>query len=426
MKYVAVAVMLGFAAALLLLPASDPETPGAIPGANVTPVAVCPIVQLGDRGTSISVLSSVNGEGRLSSFAAGQTTGSVEFRTGGSGAVTVAAADSDAVGIAGALVEMPSDTTAAASVISGPNARAAESCADEPPARAFISGGTTVSDSFFEIELINPYAGEATVDLLVSSENGVESDDRFNAVTVPALSTITRDLTQIIPGRERISVSIEPSRGSVIAFGRQTVGDEIAMWRAVAPAQDWWLPVPPGGAIKQMLVASPEAGETEYQVDLYGPEGVVEGHDVGVIGPRGTVTVPLAAVSEDAVGVRVISTSPVVPALRIHSDQGLAWTTASEVTAPVWLLPGASAPAGGAGNIVILNGGIEPVTVTIKTLTDIALTRSLELPAEDVLVVDLVSANGYRVEATGPVVALWTSRSGEATSVAIGIPLQDG
>jgi len=426
MKYVAVVAMLGLAAALILLPATEPEAPGAAPGANVPPVAICPIVQVGDRSTAISVLSSVNGEGRLSSFAAGQTTGSVEFRTGGSGAVTVAAADSDAVGIAGALVEMPSDTTAAASVITGPEARAAESCADEPPARAFISGGTTVRDSFFEIQLINPYAGEATVDLLVSSENGVESDDRFNAVTVPALSTITRDLTQIIPGRERISVSVESTRGSVIAFGRQTIGDEVAMWRAVAPAQDWWLPVPPGGAIKQMVVASPEAGEIEYQVDLYGPEGFVEGHDVGIISSRGTVTVPLAAVTEDAAGVRVISTGPVVPALRMESAEGLAWTTASDVTAPVWLLPGASAPAGGAGTVVILNGGIEAVTVTIKTLTDTALTRSLEVAAEDVLVVTLVAADGYRVEATGPVVALWTSRSGAAASAAIGIPLQDG
>lgn len=426
MRYAAVAAMFGLLAALVLLPVTEPATPGAAPGSNVPPVAICPVFQVGDRTTAISVLSSVNGDGRLSSFAAGQTTGSVEFRTGGSGAVTLAAAESDAVGIAGALVEMPSDTTAAASVITGPNSRAAESCADEPPARAFISGGTTVSDSFFEIQLINPYAGEATVDLLVSSENGVESDDRFNAVTVPPLSTITRDLTQIIPGREAISVSVEPTRGSVIAFGRQTIGDKIAMWQAVAPAQDWWLPVPPGGAIKQMLVASPEAGEIEYQVDLYGPDGVVEAHDAGVIGSRGTVTVPLAAVTEGAAGVRVISTGPVVPALRMDSAQGLAWTTASEVTAPVWLLPGASAPAGGAGTVVVLNSGIEPVSVTIKTLTDTALTRTLDVAAEDVLVVNLVAANGYRVEATGPVVALWTAGTDQAASAALGIPLQDG
>jgi hypothetical protein len=152
----------------------------------------------------------------------------------------------------------------------------------------------------------------------------------------------------------------------------------------------------------------------------------VEAHDSGVIAPRGNVTVPLAAITEGAVGVRVISTGPVVPALRIDSPEGLAWTAASPVTAPVWLLPGASAPPGGAGTLVILNGGIEPVVATIKTLTDTAVSRELEVAAEGVLVTNLVAANGYRVEATGPIVAMWTSRSGTATAAAMGIPLQDG
>ena len=426
MRYVAAIVMAGLAAAVLVMPPQEPVSPEVAPGVDAPPVAVCPIVEVGDRSTSISILSSVNGEGRLSSFSAGETTGTAEFRTGGSGAVTVPAADAGAVDAAGGLVEMPSDTTAAAATITGPESRAAESCADAPTEMAFISGGSTISDAFFEIQLINPYAGDATVDLTVTSENGIETDESFNAVIVPALSTISRDLTQIIPGRERISVNVEATRGSVIAYGRQTIGGEVALWRAVAPGQEWWLPVPPGGGVKQMIISSPEAAEIEYQVDLYGPEGFVEAHDSGVIEPRGNVTVPLAAITEEAVGVRVISTGPVVPALRIDSPEGLAWTAASAVTAPVWLLPGASAPAGGGGSLVILNGGIEPVGVTIKTLTDAAVSRELEVPAEDVLVTNLVNANGYRVEATGPVVAMWTARAGEATAAAMGIPLQDG
>jgi hypothetical protein len=426
MRYLAAVIIAGLAALVMVLPAQEPPTPGDAPGGDAPPVAICPIVELGDRGTSISILSSVNGEGRLSSFSAGESTGAVEFRTGGSGAVTVPAGDAGAVGTAGGLVEMPSDTTAAAAVITGPETRAAESCGDAPTDIAFISGGSTISDAFFEIQLINPYAGEANVDLTVFSENGVETNEAFNSVIVPALSSISLDLTQIIPGREQISVNIEPSRGSVLAYGRQTIGAEVAMWRAVAPGQEWWLPVPPGGATKQMIISSPEAAEIEYQVDLYGPEGFVEAHDSGVIAPRGNVTVPLAAITEGAVGVRVISTGPVVPALRIDSPEGLAWTAASPVTAPVWLLPGASAPPGGAGTLVILNGGIEPVVATIKTLTDTAVSRELEVAAEGVLVTNLVAANGYRVEATGPIVAMWTSRSGTATAAAMGIPLQDG
>ncbi|HUG08073.1 MAG TPA: DUF5719 family protein [Acidimicrobiia bacterium] len=426
MKYLGVVVMLVAAVAATFLPAPDPADPGAVPATEAPPVAICPILQAGERSTSVSVLSSVNGEGRLSTFAAGSETGALDFRTGRLGAVTIAAADVGAVGNAGGLVEMPSETTAAAVVVAGPNSRAAESCADIPEGQIFISGGSTAGGELFAIQLINPYAGEAIVNLTVTTDTGLESNDQFNAVVVPPLSTITRDMNEIIPGRETISANIETTRGSVLAYGRLTSDGEVAVWRAVAPGDNWWLPVPEGAGTKQMVIATPENSEIEYQVDLFGPDGYVEGHDTGVIAPRGRVVVPLAAVTEGAAGVRVITTGPVVPALRIDSPHGLAWTTASPVDATVWLLPGAGAPPEGSGSVVVLNTGIETVTVSIRALGESGPVRELEVDAEGVLVADLVAADGYRVEASGPVVALWTSEFGASRSAAIGIPLQDG
>lgn len=425
MRYLAVAVMFALAVVTALVRGPGPVEHGAAPGSEIPPVSICPILESGESHTDVSVLSSVNGQGRLSTFAAGTETGAVEFRTGASGAVTIPAAEADAVGEAGGLIEMPSETTAAGVVIVGPDSRAAESCADIPSGQSFIAGGSTATGSFFQIQLVNPYAGEATVDLTVSTDAGLESDNRFDGVIVPPLSAITLDLTQIIPGRESISVEIDTTRGSVLAFGRQTTADEAALWRAVAAGQDWWLPVPPGGGTKQMRIATPENAEIEYQVDLYGPEGFEEGYDTGVIDARGTVTVPLAAITSEAVGVRVITTGPVVPSLWVDSDQGLARTTGSQVDAPVWLLPGASGPPGGSGTATILNSGIEPVTVSIRSLAANSIVRDLEVDAEGLLAVDLRAANGYRIEATGPIVALWTSTLNGAGTAAIGIPLQD-
>lgn len=426
MRYAVVVVMFALAVSAALVPTPSPAEPEPVPATEPPPVAICPIVEAGDRRTNVSVLSSVNGQGRLSLFAAGAETGVLEFRTGSTGAVTVPAADADAVGTAGGLVEMPSETTAAGVVISGPGSREAEACADAPTAQSFISGGSTITDSFFEIQLINPYSGEATVDLTVTSDAGIESSDRFNGVIVPALSVITLDLTQIIPGRESISAAIETTRGSVVAFGRQTTNAESAVWRAVAPAQDWWLPVPPGEPTKRMLIASPEGTEVEYQVDLYGPDGFVEGHATGVITPRGRVLVPLAAITSGAAGVRVIATGPVVASLWMDSPAGMAATTASPVDAPVWLMPGASGPPGGSSALVILNSGIESVTVSVRSLADSSIVRNLEVDAEGVLVADLVAADGYRVEASGPVVAMWTSSVDGGGTASLGIPLQDG
>lgn len=426
MRYAAVVLMLALALGTAFLSPPEPASPEQAPGTEEPPVAVCPVFEVGNQSTNISVLSSINGVGRLSTFAAGEETGSLEFRTGASGAVAIAAGEAGGVGINGALVEMPSETTAAASVMSGGASLAAESCADIPTGQAFISGGSTVRGSEFQIQLINPYAGEANVELTVTSEAGIESNDQFSSVIVPALSSRTLDLSQIIPGRERISANIETTRGSVLAFGRLATEAEVALWRAVAPGEDWWLPVPRGGGTKQMLVATPEAGEIGYQVDLYGPEGLVETHSEGVIEPHGNVVIPLAAVTTEAAAVRVITTGPVVPALRIDSAEGLAWTTGSQVTAPVWLMPGARSPQGGAGSVVVLNAGIETVTVSIRALSGEAIVRELEVNAEEVLVTNLRgAANGYRIEATGPVVALWTSQRDGAGSAAIGIPLQD-
>lgn len=426
MRHVAIALMAVATLAATLAPSPDAPAPGPAPGSEASPVAICPIVEEGARNTSVSVLSSVNGTGRLSTFAAGAEIGAAEFRTGATGAVTIAAAETEAVGAAGGLVEMPTDTTAAGVVVAGEVSRATESCADVPEGQVFISGGSTASGETFEVQMINPYAGEAIVDLTVTTDTGIESNDSFDSVVVPSLSSITVDMTRIIPGRATISVNITPTRGSVLAYGRQSIDGELAVWRAVGPGLDWWLPVPAGGATKQMVIATPENSEIEYQVDFYGPDGFVEAQDSGVIGPRGRAVVPLAALTESAAGVRVIASGPIVPALRLDSSEGLAWTTASQFDAPVWMLPGAGAPAGGSGAAVILNSGIEPVTVSIRTLADSVMARNLEVDAEGVLEIALVAANGYRIEATGPVVVLWTSQLAGARSAAIGIPLQDG
>jgi hypothetical protein len=116
----------------------------------------------------------------------------------------------------------------------------------------------------------------------------------------------------------------------------------------------------------------------------------------------------------------------VVAALWIDSETGMAATTASPVDAPVWMLPGAFAPPGGSGSLVVLNSGVDDVTVSVRSLQENSLARNFELAAELVLTVPLVAADGYRVESTGPVVALWTSEIGGVGTAAIGIPVQDG
>ncbi len=426
MKYVAIVLMIALGVGAALIPAQTEPVPGDVPAREVPPVSICPLLEGASGTTDMAILSSINGGGRVSTFKAGAETGSVEFATGITGSVIVPAADAGAVGEAGGLIEMPSDTTVAGVITRGSGTLAAESCADTPSSQMYIAGGTTVGSADFSIQFLNPYAGEAMVDLTVSTEAGLESDERFDAVIIPALSTITLSLKEIIPERETIAVDVQTVRGSVLAVGRRTGDADAALWRAVEPAQDWWLPVPAGARGKQLQVGTTSTVDVEYQIDLYGPDGYVEAFQTGTIRPRGRALVDLAAISEDAIGVRVVSTGPVVPTFWIAASGGLAATTASPVDAPLWLLPGASGPAGGAAELVVLNTGIDDVTVTVRSLREESITRDFTLPAEGILSVDLIAANGYRVEATGPVVALWTSRLEGTITTALGIPIQDG
>ena len=426
MKVAALVSIVLLGAAALLAPVSDEPSPGDVPGREIPPISICPLVEGGGRSTSVAILSSINGEGRISSFAAGAETGALDFRTGATGSVVLPASEFGALGESGGLIELPSETTASGVIISGEASLAAESCADTPTVQSFIAGGSTASGASFVVQLLNPYAGEAIVDVTVSTEAGLESDERFDAVIVPALSTRTLDLAEMIPGRETIAVELETVRGSVLAVGRQTTEGQMALWRAVEPGQDWWLPVPRGAARKDLLIGSPAGEDVEFQIDLYGPDGFTEALQSGTVPARGQARVDLAAISEEAVGLRVITSGPVVPTLWIDSGAGLAATTASPVDASVWFLPGAQGPAGGSGELVVLNSGLDDVTVTVRSLRQQSVTRDFPLAAEGVLVTDLATAaNGYRVEATGPVVALWTSQVGGSGAASLGIPIQD-
>ena len=430
MRWVAVLAMFGLAAATYLLPVpAEPEF-GVEPGTEQPPVSICPVVEAGGRTSDIAILSSISGAGRISTFSAGDETGSLDFRTGTSGSVVVPTGEAGAIGVSGALVEMPSETTASGVLITGEGSRAAEACADIPTGQAFLSGGSTASGAAFEVQLLNPYAGEAVLELTVTSDAGIESDERFESVIVPPLSTLPVNLTEIIPGREDISVNIETLRGSVLAVGRQTLEGETAVWRAVEPGLDWWLPVPEGDSLKQVLIATPSNAPIEYQVDVYGLGGDVgsyqEAYETGTLEARGHTRVGLAAITTEAIGIRVIATGPLVASLWIDSDAGMAATTASPVDAPVWLLPGALAPPGGSGALVVLNASVDDVELNVRSMRETSLERNFELPAEGVLSVPLIAADGYRVEATGPVVALWVSEIDGAGTAALGIPIQDG
>lgn len=426
MRWLAAALIAALAAAAAVMPAPETPLPGSHPEAASPAVATCPVEEGSGRSTELSVLSSLSGPVSTTVFGGGQTPESLQTAIGPSGSLSLPGAELQAVGSVGALVETSTIDSAAAFSVTGSETLSGEPCFHgNPSGQVFISGGATTEGNQFELHLMNPYSGEAVVDLVVQSESGRESNDRFDSLVVPAVGVVVLDMTRLIPGRSTVSVTVEPLSGSAWVVGNQRrVGDN-ASWRAIPAGADWYLPIPSGPGARIHL-ATPVNAEVGYQIDLYGPEGLVLTWQSGTLPPRGQAVVDLAELGGAAAAVKIAATGPLVPTLWMDSEAGLAITTASPVQAESWLLPGAGGPAGGSAALVMVNTGVDATVAAVRTVKEGPLEQQVPLGVDAVVEVPLASADAHRVDADGAVVVMWVARRGSAALAAMGVPLGDG
>jgi hypothetical protein len=413
---------------VLLIP--SPEQPQANEVAAVDPpaVAVCPVEEGSGRTTTIGVASGINGEGRFTAFAGGMSAGSTTFATGASGSAAIPIAEIAPLGTGAGLAELPGQDVAAASVLVGAQTVAVEACLPTPVRQTLLAGGSTVSGERFQVQLMNPYAGEAVVDLIVQSESGLEAAPQLRGILVPARSSAVVDLAELLPGRQSLSIAIEVASGNVLTVGRFDAGADGALWHSVAPASDWYLPVPTGGRNGELVISTGVAAEMTFQVDVYGAQGVVEGFQEGVVPSRGATSVQLAEMGLEGVSaLRVITTQTAAVFLRDVSESGVAITSGATTTAATWLLPGGGLAPGGKGSAVILNSGLEEDSVVITALREQSVAQELSIPAGTVVQVPAIEggANSYTVKGSGDLVALWVTNTDTGKAESIGVPIID-
>ncbi|MGH8873487.1 MAG: DUF5719 family protein [Acidimicrobiia bacterium] len=421
-------VVAALAAAVLITP--NPEQPQANLQAAVDPpsVAVCPVEEGSGRGTTIGIASSISGMGRFTVFAGGGSAGSTDFSTGASGSAAIPLAEVAAVGTAAGLAELPGPDVAASTLLLGTESVAVESCLSTPHQQTLLAGGSTISGRQHEVQLMNPYAGEALADLIVQSESGLESASQLRGISVPSRSSVVVDVGEILPGRESLSFTIEVVSGSVMAAGRFAAGEDTAVWHSVSPALDWYVPIPSGGLGGELVVSTGVGADVEYQLDVHGPDGLIEGFQEGVVPGRGLSVVPLADLElETASAIRVVSTQPVAVFLRSISEAGVAITSGSTATSSRWFLPGAGLAPGSTGSAVILNAGLDEATVVVTALRDQPAAQQLTVPAGTVIEVPAIEggANAYSVTGEGLLVPLWVTTTGTDIAYSVGVPLLD-
>ena len=426
MKLIHALIVVALTVGAAALPQVDGAEPGNLPASVSPPIAICPVVATAGIGTEIGLLSSVNGPVRLSGFAAGGETGSADTEIGSSGASRFPAAELGVVGEVGVLAEFPTDDTTAAVLLNGQGVFASSVCAGVPSGETVLGAGSTADDATLKLLLLNPYAGEATVDITVTSENGIESAPEFTGVVIPALSARQLDMNEIVPERVSLSMVVQARTGSVLTYGIGGVGERRALWRGKTPEVDNWLMVPPGAAGRELFISSPSGSEIEYQVDLYGPEGLVVAFSEGSLAPRESRVVDLSEVSPDPIAVRVISTEPLTTAARVLTSEGFAVSEGVNAPANTWLLPAGGGPPGGSGMVLVANAGVDPVTIDARSISAQTLSRSFDLAPDALLSIPMAAADGYRIDATGPVIVFWSAGNGSDTSLSPGVGLVDG
>ena len=414
------------AAGALALPSLASPQPAPAAPVDSPAMAVCAVEQGSGRATNIDVATAVDGSGTVTAFAAGSVIGTAEFEITASAAASIAMTDIAPVGVGGALLELPGDGSAAASLVVGADSLSIDTCPVAAGGDLILGGGSTLSDQRFEVQLMNPYAGEAVVNLVVMSDAGLESNGALDSVIIPARSTVLVDLAELLPGRDWMTVAIEVETGGVLAVGRLGIGSDSAIWDAVAPAQDWFVPVPHGLESRQVVIAARDA-DVEYQIDLYGPDGLVEAFETGQVPARGQAIVDIGAVSPVASAVRIVTTAPVGAFLRISNETGVALTSGSTTPTSVLLLPGAGAVPGGSGWITLLNPGLEDVSADVTIMGPASRTETVSVAAGEVLEMALSTegALGYAISGNGPLVASWSTSLGGSIGLGIAAPIAD-
>lgn len=275
---------------------------------------------------------------------------------------------------------------------------------------------------------MNPFAGGAVVDLTVQSESGLESGGGLAAVIVPPRASIVVDFAELLPGREVLNVLIEATVGSVLTVGRYGEGGESAVWPAVEPAQEWFVPVQGEPGSRHVLIANAAAVDVEYEIDFHGPDEVVEAFISEVIPARGVALIDVGAITPEPAAIHVVSTGPVATFVRAQPSGATALTSGARLPASKWLLPGAGSIQGGFGTVVVFNPGIEDANFILTARRDNSSADTWVVPAGAVMELQTseVSANGYVVEGDRPLVVLWTISDGFASAASIGTPIDDG
>lgn len=425
MTRVLVALVVGalMAAVWVLAPTEEPIDLGS-PVVEGAPLAQTCIAVVGRDDTgAVAIASDRSALLGLSSVAAGGVVSEIGARVSLAGGVTVPFDRLTASGTVGVLVEFLSPSTAAATVQRGPGGSAAATCTPESSGSLLIPGGSTRSEELLRLVLANPYASDAVVAVTSSSESGIDSASELESVVVPARSTVIRDLESLLPLRSSLSVNVAVLEGAVHASLLQS-GEGDRMWlEGVEPSGEWWVPVPALGEVAGRLVVSTAAPlPVDFEVDVWGAEGILEAAVEDTIPAQGHVDIPVDSIAEGITAMRVFAENPVVATLVFEGPGVRAGGPGTEVVGFEWQVPGVTVAGG--GTLWIFNPTEFDGLAVVQPLGPGEDAAEIALPAAGLVSWPVSQGGtGVAVSSSIEISVVWTAASENGVAFARGVPV---
>lgn len=254
-----------------------------------------------------------------------------------------------------------------------------------PSTSAWFTGlsgdpGGTGASLRSQVNLINPDAGQAEVDLRFYGPNGLLAAPGGRGITVPGRSTRQVALESLFNVPDLVGMEVRTTRGRVFttvrqraAEGAQPAGSD---WQTASttPAPKQVVPgVPDGPGSRELVLTNPGARRTTASVEVIGPDGTFAPVDAASVdvNAESTVRLPLTrGLNGDIGAVRVTADQPLVAAVLARSSDAAAEADlAVQPSAPELSgtsLAAVAVAAGTTGAVIVSNTGIRDVAVPME------------------------------------------------------------
>lgn len=351
---------------------------------------------------------------------------------------------------ASTMVEFLGGWVAAGSILRGgsdPAYLAAERCAPGPRRTWYVPDTTTARGESSYLVVMNPFAQDAAVDVVIRTDKrGEIHPGALAPYVVPAGTSVALGLNTYVlqaPDEQLVSGEVQVRLGRVVTGGLTISADGLRAEAGIpSPAVRWVLP----GAMYRtpstlaLLNPGPRRADVEVIAQSASSQRLLTGLDPVSLGPGEVKAFGLGGQVDAGVVVQSSNQVPVMAVRRMEGESGDAAILGGEADdARAWVVLPAVPPEGGNQLLLLQNSGRVDASVS---LTLIGRSGPIDNPSTDSIVVPsgrLVTVDLSSVSARSPVSVLVTasqgtivagcasySQDGKGYAATLGVPVPSG